>query len=96
MFIDHPVHKHTKGQRITERGRTSFYVLASSGGKQMLWGAYSSKGEADKVGMERANGAYEVIELPTSDTRAATQMLRERGILEQGLNQDSFRRFKHT
>ncbi len=95
MYIEHPIHSHSRGQRLTERGRTVFYVLASSGGKQMLWGAYSSRSEADKIGLSRANGAYEVIELPTSDIRAATQMLRERGILEGGLNPNSFNRFRH-
>jgi hypothetical protein len=94
-MMQHPIHSHTKGQRLTERSRTSYYVLASSNGKQMLWGAYGSRSEAEKIGMSRANGVYEVIELPTSDTGAATQMLRERGILEQGFNSDSFRRFKH-
>ncbi len=37
MYIEHPIHSHSRGQRLTERGRTVFYVLASSGGKQMLW-----------------------------------------------------------
>jgi hypothetical protein len=95
MNIEHPEHKHSKGQRLTERGRTAFYVLASSNGRPMLLGGYTTRGQADSVGLMRCGGVYEVVEL-SSNSEEATREAREKGILESGLHTDSFRRFKHT
>lgn len=77
-------------------GGRRYYVLAAVGKDQMLWGPYRTQQQAESVGLTRANGMFEVIPLETDDVGSATQMLREKGIMEQGLSGNSFKRFRHT
>ena len=90
-------HLHDRGKPgvVNRTGGLHYYVLASIGHNKMLWGAYRTRGIAERVGLTRANGNFEVVPLETSDLGTATQMLREKGIMEEGLSEGSFRRFKH-
>lgn len=92
-MMSHPEHRHSKGKRITERNRTQFYVYAIIGNKPVLYGGYSTRSEADRAGMTRANGVYETFELEAPNVQEASAILRERGILGQGT--DSLRHFRH-
>lgn len=74
----------------------NYYVVASVGHRQMVWGGYRSRAEADRIGMTRANGNYQIVQLDTSSLEAATQMIRESGIEENGLNPYSFKNFRHS
>lgn len=93
--FNHP-HLHDRGGKISDHHSSkSYYVMAVLGKDKMLWGPYRTQDTAERIGLTRANGNFEVIPLDTSDLGTATQILREKGIVDQGFSGDSFRRFRH-
>lgn len=88
-------HRRAHDAREHPADKRSFYVLAWVGHNKMLWGPYDTQGQAQKIGMNRTNGNYEIIPLDTSDLTEASRLLREQGIYEEGLTPSSFNRIRH-
>lgn len=92
--FNHP-HLRSKGLPDRQGSGIHYYVLAQVGRNKILLGPHRTREMAERVGLTRANGNFDVIPLETSDLSAATQILREQGIMDEGLSPDSFRRFRH-
>lgn len=88
-------HPHLHNRHEPQRQGINYYVLAQVGKDKMLWGPFRTKELAERTGLTRANGNFEVIPLETSDLSTASQILREQGVMDNGLSPDSFRRFRH-
>ena len=100
MFeIKHPHHFHFTREQAIEKHRQSggvfYYVLAYIKGEKMLWGAYKSEAEAERIGMTRTNGNFEIIKRNTSDISEVSRGIREEDIEQNGFTPESFRRFGH-
>ena len=81
----------------TTPSRTYFWIWAETeNGRRIVWGAYQSYNEAQRVGASKLNCPFEVIELNTRDEGTASRILRARLLNESNGNiEESFKRFSH-
>ena len=75
--------------------RKYYWIWAEDGNRRIVWGAYSTREEAQRIGASKLNCPFEVVELPTKDEASASRMLRARLLNETGDTENSFSRFSH-
>lgn len=74
---------------------TFWWVWGVEDGRRILFGSFSSEGEAYQVGYAKLSGNFEVVPLKTIDVSAASRILRARVLNETEDVTKTFKRFKH-
>jgi hypothetical protein len=94
--LHHPKIQHPGGVKDTQTvSRKYFWIWAEGEDRRIVWGAYQTYKEAERVAASKLNCPYEIVELPTRDEGAASRMLRARLLNESGDTEGSFKRFSH-
>jgi hypothetical protein len=94
--IQHPKISHkAEMQGKPSSGKSFFWIWAEGENRRIVWGAYGSYGEADRVASGKLNVPYEIVELNTRDEGQASRILRARMLGDTGDIDGSFVRFSH-
>jgi len=76
-----------------------WYIVAKAGAgdksRVLLLGPYQSEDKAFEVATNKINAAFQVVELPTKDRGAATQMIRHKVLNESSDIGLSIKRMRH-
>jgi hypothetical protein len=79
----------------TTVNRKYFWIWAEGTGRRIVWGAYNTRQEAERIAASKLNCPYEVVELNTRDEGQASRILRARMLGDTGDIDGSFQRFSH-
>lgn len=72
-----------------------YWILATKDGRTVVLGAYDTEEDANRIGFEKLEGGFEVVELPTRDIAKATKMLKYRKFDQTSKLEEAIKRAKH-
>ncbi len=94
--LHHPKIQHKDGVvDKTTPNRLYYWIWAETDERRIVWGAYKTYQEAQRIAASKLNCPFEIIELNTRDESMASRILRARLLKESGDINSTFERFSH-
>ena len=70
------------GEFTLSRQTSFWWIVGLHGGKPVLLGPKLTEEDAERIGMEKLEGDYKVVELPTKNESKATRLIKARRLHE--------------